>query len=218
MKRDGSSTSSSGRSESDKERTKLRERQRRAITTRIFHGLRKYGGYQLSPRSDINQVLRELTKEAGWVVEPDGTTYRYKLGCYDGSWQGGGSTVIACGGGGGGGGGDCSPTTSPRCNIYPTMINPYNNNSHAGSTSLYGHEHGSAGSCTGDVDNNNPLAFYMYNGLASGLHHPSTATAAAAIIGGGMKVQVPSQQQLQGTYIPEARASNQNTPVGSLDQ
>jgi hypothetical protein len=98
------------------------------------------------------------------------------------------------------------------------MINPYNNNSHAGSTSLYGHEHGSAGSCTGDVDNNNPLAFYMYNGLASGLHHPSTATAAAAIIGGGMKVQVPSQQQLQGTYIPEARASNQNTPVGSLDQ
>lgn len=81
MKRDGSSTSSSssGRSESDKERTKLRERQRRAITTRIFHGLRKYGGYQLSPRSDINQVLRELAKEAGWVVEPDGTTYRYKV-------------------------------------------------------------------------------------------------------------------------------------------
>lgn len=130
------------------------------------------------------------------------------------------STVIACGGGGGGGGGDCSPTTSPRCNIDPTMINPYNNNSHAGSTSLYGHEHGSAGGCTGDVDNNNSLAFYMYNGLASGLHHPSTATAtaAAAIIGGGMKVQVPSQQQLQGTYIQEARASNQNTPVGSLHQ
>lgn len=232
MKRDGSSTSSSsGRSESDKERTKLRERQRRAITTRIFHGLRKYGGYQLSPRSDINQVLRELAKEAGWVVEPDGTTYRYKVvsrcptcgvipNTSTNTTPTTSSTVIACGGGGGGGGGDCSPTTSPRCNIDPTMINPYNNNSHAGSTSLYGHEHGSAGGCTGDVDNNNSLAFYMYNGLASGLHHPSTATAtaAAAIIGGGMKVQVPSQQQLQGTYIQEARASNQNTPVGSLHQ
>ncbi|KAJ6949854.1 hypothetical protein NC651_003743 [Populus alba x Populus x berolinensis] len=224
MKRDGSSTSSSGRSESDKERTKLRERQRRAITTRIFHGLRKYGGYQLSPRSDINQVLRELAKEAGWVVEPDGTTYRYKVvsrcptcgvipNTSTNTTPTTSSTVIACGGGG-----DCSPTTSPRCNIDPTMINPYNNNSHAGSTSLYGHEHGYTGSCTGDVDSNNPLAFYMYNGLASGLHHPSTATAAAAIIGGGMKVQVPSQQQLQGTYIHEARASNQNTPLGSQDQ
>ncbi|KAJ6423674.1 hypothetical protein OIU84_024616 [Salix udensis] len=78
MKKDGSSQSS-GRSESDKERTKLRERERRAITTRIFHGLRKFGGYHLSRRSDINQVLRELAKEAGWVVEPDGTTYRYKV-------------------------------------------------------------------------------------------------------------------------------------------
>lgn len=78
MKKDGSSLSS-GRSESDKERTKMRERQRRAITTRIFHGLRKFGGYHLSRRSDINQVLRELAKEAGWVVEPDGTTYRYKV-------------------------------------------------------------------------------------------------------------------------------------------
>ncbi|XP_042519989.1 beta-amylase 7-like [Macadamia integrifolia] len=64
------------RSASDKERTKMRERQRRSITTKIFHGLRKHGGYNLPPRSDINDVLRELAREAGWVVEPDGTTYR----------------------------------------------------------------------------------------------------------------------------------------------
>lgn len=54
----------------------MRERQRRAITTKIFNGLRKHGGYRLSPRSDINQVLRHLASEAGWIVDPDGTTYR----------------------------------------------------------------------------------------------------------------------------------------------
>ena len=61
---------------SEKEKTKLRERQRRAITTKIFAGLRKYGGYNLPPRADINDVLRALAAEAGWVVEADGTTYR----------------------------------------------------------------------------------------------------------------------------------------------
>ncbi|CAI0545580.1 unnamed protein product [Linum tenue] len=75
----GSGGGSSARSESDKEKTKLRERQRRGITTKIFHGLRRYGGYHLSPRADINEVLRELAKEAGWIIEPDGTTYRYKV-------------------------------------------------------------------------------------------------------------------------------------------
>lgn len=72
-------TSGGGRSEGEKEKTKLRERQRRAITTKIFHGLRKWGGYHLSPRADINEVLRQLAREAGWVVEPDGTTYRARL-------------------------------------------------------------------------------------------------------------------------------------------
>ncbi|TQD70057.1 hypothetical protein C1H46_044411 [Malus baccata] len=68
--------SGSGRSESEKEKTKIRERQRRAITTKIFHGLRKHRGYRLFPRGDINEVLRHLTTEAGWLVEPDDTTYR----------------------------------------------------------------------------------------------------------------------------------------------
>lgn len=63
-------------SASEKEKTKLRERHRRSITTKIFNGLRKYGGYNLPPRADINDVLRALANEAGWIVEPDGTTYR----------------------------------------------------------------------------------------------------------------------------------------------
>ncbi|KAM1292531.1 hypothetical protein ACFX2I_019476 [Malus domestica] len=62
-------TSGSGRSESEKENNKMRERQRRAITTKIFHGLCKHDGYRLSLRGDINEVLWHL-------VEPNDTTYR----------------------------------------------------------------------------------------------------------------------------------------------
>lgn len=72
----GTSSSMAKLSASEKEKTKLRERQRRAITTKIFAGLRKYGGYNLPPRADINDVLKALASEAGWVVEPDGNTYR----------------------------------------------------------------------------------------------------------------------------------------------
>ncbi|CAI5496266.1 unnamed protein product [Closterium sp. Naga37s-1] len=75
-KREGGLGDASRLTESEKEKTKLRERQRRAITTKIFAGLRKYGGYNLPPRADINDVLRALAAEAGWVVESDGTTYR----------------------------------------------------------------------------------------------------------------------------------------------
>ncbi|TQD74443.1 hypothetical protein C1H46_040020 [Malus baccata] len=49
----------------------MRVRQMRAITTKIFHGLRKHGGYRLSPCGDINEVLRHLATEVGWLVEPD---------------------------------------------------------------------------------------------------------------------------------------------------
>lgn len=66
-------------SASEKEKTKLRERQRRAITTKIFAGLRKHGGYNLPPRADINDVLKALAQEAGWTVEADGTTYRTQV-------------------------------------------------------------------------------------------------------------------------------------------
>lgn len=59
----------------EKERTKLRERQRRAITAKILAGLRRHGNYNLRVRADINDVIAALAKEAGWVVLPDGTTY-----------------------------------------------------------------------------------------------------------------------------------------------
>ncbi|KAJ4950140.1 hypothetical protein NE237_026972 [Protea cynaroides] len=62
--------------EKEKERTKLRERHRRAITSRMLAGLRQYGNFTLPARADMNDVLASLAREAGWTVEPDGTTYR----------------------------------------------------------------------------------------------------------------------------------------------
>ncbi|EYU19128.1 hypothetical protein ABFS82_13G180400 [Erythranthe guttata] len=116
-----------GRSAVEKERTKLRERQRRAITTKIFHGLRKHGGYRLTPRADINEVLRHLAHEAGWIIEPDGTTYRSAASTSTTFSNGTINGCPLCGGGrksapptpgcsylGGGAAGDCSTTASPR--------------------------------------------------------------------------------------------------------
>ncbi|XP_042034735.1 beta-amylase 8-like isoform X2 [Salvia splendens] len=60
----------------EKERTKLRERHRRAITSRMLAGLRQYGNFPLPARADMNDVIAALAREAGWTVEPDGTTYR----------------------------------------------------------------------------------------------------------------------------------------------
>ncbi|KAF3780778.1 Beta-amylase 8 [Nymphaea thermarum] len=62
--------------EREKERTKLRERHRRAITSRMLAGLRQHGNFTLPARSDMNDVLAALAREAGWTVEGDGTTYR----------------------------------------------------------------------------------------------------------------------------------------------
>ncbi|WOK94867.1 hypothetical protein Cni_G03572 [Canna indica] len=72
-----SSTSGARRSRpaEEKERTKLRERHRRAITGRILAGLRRHGNYNLRVRADINEVIAALAREAGWVVLPDGTTF-----------------------------------------------------------------------------------------------------------------------------------------------
>ncbi|CAD6220017.1 unnamed protein product [Miscanthus lutarioriparius] len=63
------------RAREEKERTKMRERQRRAITGRILAGLRQHGNYSLRARADINEVIAALAREAGWVVLPDGTTF-----------------------------------------------------------------------------------------------------------------------------------------------
>lgn len=60
----------------ERENNKCRERRRRAMAAKIFAGLRLYGNYTLPKHCDNNEVLKALCHEAGWTVEPDGTTYR----------------------------------------------------------------------------------------------------------------------------------------------
>ncbi|CAM8891138.1 unnamed protein product [Rhodiola kirilowii] len=60
----------------ERENNMRRERRRRAIAAKIFAGLRMYGNYRLPKHCDNNEVLKALCDEAGWTVEPDGTTYR----------------------------------------------------------------------------------------------------------------------------------------------
>ncbi|EEF50526.1 beta-amylase 7 [Ricinus communis] len=76
----------------EKERTKLRERHRRAITARILAGLRRHGNYNLRVRADINDVIAALAREAGWVVLPDGTTFPSRS---QGSRPAGGTSAAA---------------------------------------------------------------------------------------------------------------------------
>lgn len=63
----------------ERENNMRRERRRRAIAAKIFAGLRAYGNYRLPKHCDNNEVLKALCNEAGWIVEPDGTTYRKVL-------------------------------------------------------------------------------------------------------------------------------------------
>ncbi|KAL9260318.1 BES1/BZR1 homolog protein 2-like protein [Drosera capensis] len=65
----------------ERENNKRRERRRRAIAAKVFAGLRSQGNYKLPKHCDINEVLKALCAEAGWVVEEDGTTYRKGQGC-----------------------------------------------------------------------------------------------------------------------------------------
>ncbi|KAK9756321.1 hypothetical protein RND81_01G089000 [Saponaria officinalis] len=60
----------------ERENNRRRERRRRAIAAKIFSGLRAQGNYNLPKHCDNNEVLKALCAEAGWIVEPDGTTYR----------------------------------------------------------------------------------------------------------------------------------------------
>jgi len=60
----------------ERENNKRRERRRRAIAAKIYTGLRMYGNYKLPKHCDNNEVLKALAREAGWIVEEDGTTYR----------------------------------------------------------------------------------------------------------------------------------------------
>ncbi|KAG6509684.1 hypothetical protein ZIOFF_027684 [Zingiber officinale] len=76
--RAGGMTAGGGRQPTWKERenNKRRERRRRAIAAKIFTGLRATGNYKLPKHCDNNEVLKALCREAGWIVEEDGTTYR----------------------------------------------------------------------------------------------------------------------------------------------
>ncbi|KAM7505779.1 hypothetical protein LguiB_004683 [Lonicera macranthoides] len=209
---------SSSRSAVDKERTKIRERQRRSITTKIFHGLRKHGGYRLSPRADINEVLRHLAFEAGWIVEPDGTTYRSTSTTTSNVYN----VCAACGAGrrsgtptptssfiGGGAAGECSTTASPRqVTVVDSSMLAYG----APPTSIYypGISSGGASGSGGVSDPDNTRGVCMFGRLSSGLQS-STTTA-----GGASAVTLAAYQQQQQVYqLHEARASNQNTPVAS---
>ncbi|KAH9625428.1 hypothetical protein KSS87_023295 [Heliosperma pusillum] len=60
----------------ERENNRRRERRRRAIAAKIFAGLRAQGNYNLPKHCDNNEVLKALCAEAGWIVDPDGTTYR----------------------------------------------------------------------------------------------------------------------------------------------
>ncbi|CAL0305827.1 unnamed protein product [Lupinus luteus] len=60
----------------ERENNRRRERRRRAIAAKIYSGLRAQGNYNLPKHCDNNEVLKALCAEAGWSVEPDGTTYR----------------------------------------------------------------------------------------------------------------------------------------------
>ncbi|NP_001234745.2 mature anther-specific protein LAT61 [Solanum lycopersicum] len=60
----------------ERENNRRRERRRRAVAAKIYTGLRAQGNYNLPKHCDNNEVLKALCTEAGWIVEPDGTTYR----------------------------------------------------------------------------------------------------------------------------------------------
>ncbi|XP_010241187.1 PREDICTED: protein BZR1 homolog 3-like [Nelumbo nucifera] len=211
-----------GRSASEKERTKMRERQRRAITTKIFNGLRKHGGYNLPPRADINDVLRELAREAGWVVEPDGTTYRatsstttittppnmvameqvsHFQSCCSTCITGKGSgTPTPTSSFGGGTGGDCSTTASPRHATFydatPPRAGPGCGGNGSVPTSYLGSHFGM------------PYARSVPGIGVGAMPHLSTAQSLAFMM----------PQQHQQLYFQETRASNQITPVASPQQ
>ncbi|XP_051129108.1 protein BZR1 homolog 3-like [Andrographis paniculata] len=193
----GGGNGGNGRSAVEKERTKMRERQRRSITTNIFHGLRKHGGYRLSPRADINEVLRHLASEAGWIIEPDGTTYRSSAAA-----DGRNHACPLCGGGrkstgpptptgsyfAGGGGGDCSTTASPHRSDSAANNHP----SVSGVPSL---------SPSGVMATNDALlAIYM-----CGAVQQNPRGGGGGVYGGGQQLYLVHQNS----------ASNQNTPAGS---
>ncbi|KAL8166058.1 hypothetical protein V2J09_007557 [Rumex salicifolius] len=101
----------------ERENNRRRERRRRAISAKIFTGLRAQGNFNLPKHCDNNEVLKALCAEAGWIVEPDGTTYR--KGCKPPSTDILGSSnninLSAC----------SSQIPSPMSSAYPSPVPSY---------------------------------------------------------------------------------------------
>ncbi|XVE63362.1 hypothetical protein DITRI_Ditri07aG0014200 [Diplodiscus trichospermus] len=93
----------------ERENNRRRERRRRAIAAKIFSGLRMYGNYKLPKHCDNNEVLKALCNEAGWTVEPDGTTYRKGCKPVERMDIAGGSTTV-----------------SPHSSYHPSACASYN--------------------------------------------------------------------------------------------
>ncbi|KAJ7950041.1 beta-amylase 8-like [Quillaja saponaria] len=66
-------------SERERQNNKCRERNRRAITKKIFAGLKEHGNYQLRKTADKTDLLKCLCNEAGWNVDDDGTIRGKKI-------------------------------------------------------------------------------------------------------------------------------------------
>ncbi|KAL3639223.1 Mature anther-specific protein LAT61 [Castilleja foliolosa] len=100
----------------ERENNRRRERRRRAFAAKIYTGLRAQGNYNLPKHCDNNEVLKALCAEAGWIVEPDGTTYRkgYKPCPME---IGGTSSHITP---------SSSRNPSPPSSYYPSPIPSYN--------------------------------------------------------------------------------------------
>ncbi|GAB4839390.1 Protein BRASSINAZOLE-RESISTANT 1 [Ancistrocladus abbreviatus] len=99
----------------ERENNRRRERRRRAVAAKIFTGLRAQGNYNLPKHCDNNEVLKALCAEAGWVVEPDGTTYR--KGCKPSPVEliCASNNMIAC----------SSQVPSPLSSAFPSPIPSY---------------------------------------------------------------------------------------------
>ncbi|CAA6653566.1 unnamed protein product [Spirodela intermedia] len=112
----------------ERENNKRRERRRRAVAAKIFSGLRALGDYRLPKHCDNNEVLKALCREAGWIVEEDGTTYRQ--GCKPPPHQPLSGEMVAGGGGGGSTSiSPCSsshqPSPSPLSSSFPSPVPSY---------------------------------------------------------------------------------------------
>lgn len=102
----------------ERENNRRRERRRRAVAAKIYTGLRAQGNYNLPKHCDNNEVLKALCLEAGWVVEPDGTTYR--KGCKPSPAEIGGTSINIT---------DITPCSSqrpsPPSSSFPSPIPSY---------------------------------------------------------------------------------------------